>query len=84
QFQIGECLFAKKDYDEAIKALMRVRVNYAYPQWSARALLEIGRALEESQRPADAAARYRELIEAYPDTNEATIAKQRLEKLPTE
>ena len=51
RFQIGECHFASKQYDDAIKAFIRVEVNYGFPKWGARALLEMGKALEAKDEP---------------------------------
>lgn len=81
QFQIGECLFSQKEYDEAVKALIKVEVIYAFPEWSAKALLETGRALEIPGKKVEAAARYREVIDKYPDSDAATVAEQKLDKL---
>jgi len=81
QFQIGECLFSQKEYDEAVKALIKVEVIYAFPEWSAKALLESGRALEIPGKKAEASARYREVIDKYPDSHAATVARQKLDKL---
>ena len=81
QFQIGECLFSMKEYEEAVKALLKVEVVYAYPKWSSKALLECGRAFEKLGKDEDAAARYRELIKKYADSNAATLARQKLEKI---
>ena len=45
-FRLGSVHNARGSYDDAIKAFVKVEVNYAYPKWSARALLELGKALE--------------------------------------
>ncbi len=81
QFQIGECLFSQKEYDEAVKALIKVEVIYAFPRWSSKALLESGRALEIPGKLEEAAARYREVIDKYPDSDAAVVARQKLDKL---
>jgi len=81
QFQIGECLFAQQKYDEAIKALIKVEVMYAFPEWSAKALLETGRALEIPGKSSEARACYSEVVEKYPDTDAALVARRKLEAL---
>ncbi|MHC4943131.1 MAG: tetratricopeptide repeat protein [Planctomycetota bacterium] len=81
QFQIGECRFSMKQYDEAVKALIKVEIMYAYPSWSAKALLEVGRALELPGNTQEAMARYRELIDKYPDSQAAAVARKKLTNL---
>ena len=81
QFQIGECHFALKAYDEAIKAFVKVEVNYAYPKWSSRALLDMGKALEATDRPEKAKANYEQIVQKYPDTTAASAAKTLIAKL---
>lgn len=78
QFQIGECLFAKKKYDEAVRELLKVDILYAYPQWSAAALYEAGRCFEELAKPAEAKAQFEQVQDKYPDTEWAKLASQRL------
>ena len=81
QFQIGECLFALKKHEQAIKELIRVEVNYASQQWRSRALLEIGRVLEAQDRFGKASERYREVMRKYGDLEAAAVARQLLEKI---
>ena len=81
QFQIGECHFALKAYDEAIKAFVKVEVNYAYPKWASRALLDMGKALEAKGRPEQAKANYEQIVQKYPDTTAASAAKALMAKL---
>lgn len=81
QFQIGECFFSLKQYNEAVKALIKVEIMYAYPKWSARALLETGRALEIPGNKGEAKARYEELIQKYPDSDAASLARKKLADL---
>ena len=79
QFQIGECCFAMKNYDEAVKALIKVEILYAYPKWSSKALLETGRVMDLLGKKEQARERYRELIQKYPEDDAATIARKKLE-----
>ncbi len=81
QFQIGECLFSLKQYDEAVKALIKVEVLYSFPNWSAKALLETGRALELPGKNEKARAQYEELIRKYPESDAAVVAQKRLKNL---
>jgi TolA-binding protein len=81
QFQIGECLFAKKQYDEAVRELLKVDILYDYPEWSAAALYEAGRCFEKLARSGEARQQFRSVTEKYGDTQWAHLASQRLSEL---
>lgn len=81
QFQIGECLFAKKQYDEAARELLKVDILYAYPEWSAAALYEAGRCFEQLSRPDDARAQYQTVVDKHAQTIWSPLAAQRLKAL---
>ncbi len=81
QFQIGECLFAKRDYESAIRAFLKVDIVYAYPQWQSAALFEAGRCFEALRRTAEAREQYEAVVQQHADTNWATQARQRLKAL---
>ena len=78
QFQIGECLYAQKQYEDAVKEFLRVDLVYAYPQWSAGALYEAGRCFEELDRETDAIAQFEQVIDRFGETQWAELASQRL------
>jgi TolA-binding protein len=84
QFQIGECHFSLKKYDEAVKALIKVEVLFAFPKWSSKAILEAGRALALSGKKEEARARFREVIQKYPKSDVAVVAQKKLEALDNE
>ena len=81
QFQIGECYFAEKQYDKAAVALLNVADVYAYPEWSARALYEAGRAFEKLGKLDQAKTQYSECMKKYKDSDVAALAKERLKAL---
>ncbi len=78
QFQVGECLFALGRHDEAVRELLKVDILYAYPEWSAAALYEAGRALEATNKFAEARAQYERVKQRHPDTEWARMAESRL------
>jgi TolA-binding protein len=80
QFQIGECFIAQKDFDRAISELIKVELHYGFPQWSSKAVLETGNALVAKGDKASAIERFQEVITRYPGTDEATLAKQYIDK----
>lgn len=77
QFQIGECLYAQKKLEAAVTEFLKTDVLYAYPEWSAAALYEAGRCLEEAGRGEDAAAQFEDLIKRFPETRWAKLAGER-------
>jgi TolA-binding protein len=81
QFRIGECHAAKGRHNEAVRELIRVGVSYGHPEWTARSLLAIGRALEAGKDMKAAVTQYRELIEKHPDHEAAAAARKRLAEL---
>ena len=81
QFQIGECLFVSNKLDEAITELIRVETKYSFPEWSAKAILELGRIREAQKNEDEAVKRYNEVIERFPKSAAATVAKSLLRKI---
>lgn len=82
QFQIGECLFAKGDFSNAVSELLKVDILYAYPQWSAAALYEAGRCFEKLGKIIEARAHFKQVGEQHGDTKWAELASERLSELP--
>jgi len=81
QFQIGECLFAEEKFDEAVRELLRVDILYDYPEWSAAALYEAGRAFEQLRKFGEARRQFRDTIDRFPDSDWAPLARERLDRL---
>jgi TolA-binding protein len=83
QFQVGQCLFAKKDHEGAARELLKVDILYAYPEWSAAALFEAGRCFEKLLRPAEAQGQFRRVVENFSETEWAKLAAKRLQDVST-
>ncbi len=81
QFQIGECLFAQKRFDEAARAFLKVDILYAYPQWSAAALYETGRCFGEMGDPVEAREQFEQVQRDHEQTRWAKLAGERLAEL---
>ena len=81
QFQIGQCLFAMKDYDSAVRELLKTDILYAYPEWSAAALYEAGRCLERMNRRGEAREQFDAVAKKYAATKWAAPATERLRAL---
>ena len=54
--------------------------GYSYPQWQAEAAYEAGRCFEAMGKKEQAVKQYQELIEKYPQSEKAPLAKQRIEE----
>lgn len=78
QFQLGECLFALKEHEEAVRELLRVDILHASPTWSAAALYEAGRCFEAMGKVGEARAQYRAVRERFAESDWATAAGERL------
>ncbi len=78
QFQIGECLFAKKDHESAARELIKVDILYAYPEWSAAALYEAGRCFDALGKRVEATKQFRVVVQKYGGTQWAAMAEKRL------
>ncbi len=81
QFQIGECLFAKREFDAAVAEFLKVDILYQAPAWSAAAVYEAGRCLEQLGRSAEARAQFNAVREKHAGTRWAQLAQERLEAL---
>jgi TolA-binding protein len=78
QFQIGECHFAQKHYDEALKELLKVDILYDYPEWSAAALYEAGRCFEQLGKTVEARNQYQQVVDKHKKGRWFELASQRL------
>jgi len=81
QFQIGECYFAEGRYALAVRELMKVDIVYAYPEWSAAALYDAGKAFEQLKQLDNARKQYALCVRKYKDSGPAELAARRLKAL---
>lgn len=78
QFQLGECLFALGEHEDAVRELLRVDILHASPTWSAAALYEAGRCFEAMGKVGEARAQYRAVRERFAESTWAAAAGERL------
>jgi TolA-binding protein len=78
QWMIGESYFHQRNYDEAIRAYLRVEILYAYPNWQAAALLQAGKCHEIQGEWTQAAELYARAARQHPGTPYAEDASARL------
>ena len=82
RYQIGECYFNLREYDKAMAEFVSVDANYRrYPQWQAKAVLEMGRILLTRDKKEDAMGRMKEVIKRFPKTKAAEVAAKYLDEL---
>ncbi len=78
QFQIGVCRVEQQRYADAAGQFMLVPLTYDYPERSAAALCEAGKANEAAKQTAEAARLYRQVVRDHPKTPWAKMAADRL------
>jgi len=81
QFQIGQCLFAEGELEDAIRELVKVDILHAYPEWSGAALYEAGRCFEQLGRMAEAREQFRAVVERFADSEWAELSAERLDRM---
>lgn len=81
QFMIGEIQFKQQKYAEAIKSYYKVIYGYGYPALQADATYEAARCFEAMKRKPQALKLYQTLVEKYPQSDKASLAKERIEAL---
>lgn len=78
QLQIGLCRLEQKRFDEAETALLTVPLTYGYPEWSAAARCEAGRAQLELKKTDEAARNWQRVIKDTPKSPWAAVAQKHL------
>ncbi len=81
RYWLGETCYVQKDYPRALDELNRLIADHPQSPKIPGALLKIGYIHEAQGDPAKAAEVLRQLVEKYPGTTEARLAKSRLEKM---
>ena len=85
RYMMGEILFEKKEYKEAVRNFFKVAYGYGYPQapeaiqkWQANSAYEAGRCFELLKMTAQAKKSYQEVVDKYPTSDKAALSKSRL------
>lgn len=81
QFQIGECRLSQRRLEDAVREFLKVDILYAYPEWTAAAVFEAGRCLEELNKAEEAGGQFRRVVEGHAGTWWAELASKRLSAL---
>jgi tol-pal system protein YbgF len=78
QYWIGECLYSKKMYEEAIEAWNTLFKDYPTSDKLPDGRVKKGMALERLGRKSQALIEYRYVVDRYPNSQAAKIARERL------
>jgi tol-pal system protein YbgF len=78
QYWVGECLYGKKEYNEAIEAWNTLFRDYSSSDKLPDARVKKGMALERLGRRSQALVEYRFVIDRFPNSPAARIARERL------
>ena len=81
QFMIGEIHFQQKKHDLAVRDFFKVAFGYAYPKWQAAAHYEAGRCFEVLGKLQQARKSYQEIVDNFPESEQAAQAQERLREL---
>lgn len=80
QYWIGECYYSQKRFQEAVEEFDKVEKAYPTSPKVPAALLKKGLALWELKRLPEAQAALQRILDKYTQTDEATKAKEKLER----
>jgi tol-pal system protein YbgF len=78
QYWIGECLYSKKMYEEAIESWNTLFKEYQESDKVADGRVKKGMALERLGRKSQALVEYRYVVDRFPNSQAARIARERL------
>lgn len=82
QYWIGECNYATGDFAGAVAEFQKVVDNYPKGDKVPAALLKIGHSYSRLRNTEEANKCYRRLVQKYPKTSEASVARERLGQKP--
>ena len=79
-FMLGEVQFSRKDYTGAIKTFYQVIYGFEDEELQADALYETARCFESLGQKEKAISHFQQLIDKFPKSNKAGIAKKKVQK----
>ena len=81
RFWMGECLFKQNEFELAILDYQKVIVDHPRHSKAPAALLKQGMAFEKLKDGETAKIVYQKILDTYPESDQATPARKRLESL---
>lgn len=80
-YWMGESYYVKRNYDAALEAFRSLLDKFPSSPKAPDALLKVGMAQAEKKQTAEARATLQKVVSDYPNTNAASLARQRLDQL---
>lgn len=80
QYEVAQTYFLQRQWEAARTAAFKVYTLYKFPEWQAPALYMAGVCDETLGEKDKAAATFRDVVEEFPDTEFAGLARERLKK----
>lgn len=81
RMRLAELYEAKEDFASALRSYMMIDVLFLHEELSPEALLRAGKCSEKIGNPDKAKELYAEVIESYPESEQAKLAQERLTEL---
>ncbi len=81
RFRLGELYENQEDFTAAAKSYMRVAILFLHEELSPESLWRAGQCFQKAARLDQARKTYEELVEGYPDSDQAAKAKEQLAQL---
>lgn len=81
RFMMGEIQFARGQHAEAVRDFFKVAYGYRHAKWQAAAHYEAGRCFEVLQKQDQARKSYQEVVDKFPQSEQAAAARERLSAL---
>ncbi|GJL56372.1 MAG: hypothetical protein NPIRA02_35040 [Nitrospirales bacterium] len=80
-YYLGDSHYIRKNYDAASTALRHLLKEYPESKYVSIALLKLGLVMKESDQKAQAKELWSRVIREFPDSSEAALAKEQIEKI---
>lgn len=84
RFMTAETFLHQRNYAEALRHYLQVKILYRFPEWQSMSLLQAGKCHEQLAERDQAQRSYEQLLEEFPTTTSAPAAKERLAAMQTE
>ncbi|MDQ1256374.1 MAG: Tetratricopeptide repeat protein [Candidatus Hydrogenedentes bacterium] len=80
RFRLGELYEQQGDFEAAAKSYMRVAILFLHEELSPESLWRAAQCFEKAEKPDQAIKTYKELVDGFPESEQAVKAKAKLEQ----
>ncbi len=80
-YYLGDSYYIRKEYDASAKALQHLLTKYPESKYVPTAMLKLGLVMKESDNKSQAKELWNRVIGEHPNSSEASLAKEQLEKI---